>query len=264
MPHHETLQLLEERRSLRLFSDAPITQEVREALIQATLRAPSAGNLMNYSIIEVTNQEIKDRLAITCDHQPMIARAPLVWVFLADLHRLYDYFTQCDVPKLCERESREFHTPAEGEFLLAANDAIVAAQNAVVAAEALGMGSCYIGDIIENVEIHRELLDFPPWCFPVTMLIAGYPKKAPKGPKTPRIDQEFVVHNNRYKRLTPEELKQLYAKNEEHLSARYIKGAENFGQHLYLKKIGTDFAVELTRSFRKGLKEWCDGQVTRT
>ena len=39
--------------------------------------------------------------------------------------------------------------------MLAMADACIAAQNSVVAAESLGVGSCYIGDILENVEEHR-------------------------------------------------------------------------------------------------------------
>ena len=37
----------------------------------------------------------------------------------------------------------------------------IAAQNAVVAAESLGIGSCYIGDVIENAEQMREALHLP-------------------------------------------------------------------------------------------------------
>ena len=42
--------------------------------------------------------------------------------------------------------------PDVGDLLLAVSDANIAAQNAVTAAEAMGIGSCYIGDIMENAE----------------------------------------------------------------------------------------------------------------
>lgn len=54
---------------------------------------------------------------------------------------------------------------------------MIAAQNAVVAAEALGLGSCYIGDIVENAEEVAELLDLPPYTIPLSMLIIGTPRK---------------------------------------------------------------------------------------
>ena len=42
--------------------------------------------------------------------------------------------------------------------MLAVTDCAIAAQNAVTAADSLGLGSCYIGDIMEQCEFHRELL----------------------------------------------------------------------------------------------------------
>ena len=69
--------------------------------------------------------------------------------------------------------------PGEGDLLLACADAIIAAQSTVVAAESLGIGSCYIGDIIENCEIVRELLELPEILyFPAAMLVYGYPEES--------------------------------------------------------------------------------------
>lgn len=65
-----------------------------------------------------------------------------------------------------------FQAPTAGNQMLYA---IIAAQNAVVAAESLGLGSCYIGDILENVEIHQELLGLDPFTVPISMLVFGYP-----------------------------------------------------------------------------------------
>lgn len=65
--------------------------------------------------------------------------------------------------------------PGEGDLLLAVCDAVIAAQNAVVAAESFGIGSCYIGDIMENIEEQRDILDLPPYVFPAAMLVFGYP-----------------------------------------------------------------------------------------
>ena len=78
------------RKSIRAYMKKTIAPEVRAELLRATLRAPTAGNLMLYSIIEVADQSIKNKLVKTCDNQPFIARAPLVWLFLADYQRWYD------------------------------------------------------------------------------------------------------------------------------------------------------------------------------
>ena len=51
--------------------------------------------------------------------------------------------------------------PEEGDLFLASSDALIAAQNAVIAAESFGIGSCYIGDITEQYEVHKEMLNLP-------------------------------------------------------------------------------------------------------
>ena len=88
------------RKSVRAYEKRAIEPDVKAAILKATLRAPTAGNMMLYSIIDVTDQHIKERLAVTCDNQPFIARAPMVWVFLADYQRWYDYYLASDVEKV--------------------------------------------------------------------------------------------------------------------------------------------------------------------
>ena len=77
--------------------------------------------------------------------------------------------------------------PQEGDLFLACSDALIAAQTAVVAAESLGIGSCYIGDIMENYEAHRDLFGLPQYVFPICLLCFGYPTQGQmQRPMTPR------------------------------------------------------------------------------
>src|SRR5512146_1231971 len=112
----QVIEVLMKRRSVRAYERKEISAEVRAAILKATLRAPTAGNLMLYSIIEVTDQKIKDRLAVTCDNQPFIARAPMVWLFLADYQRWFDYFAASGVEALCEQRHIPFRKPEEGDL----------------------------------------------------------------------------------------------------------------------------------------------------
>jgi len=89
--------MIHNRRSTRVFDNRPVPEEVVDALVKATMRAPTAGNMMLYSILRVDDQEIKDELAKSCDNQPFIARSPLVMVFLADYQRWVDYFKRSGV-----------------------------------------------------------------------------------------------------------------------------------------------------------------------
>ena len=96
-----TIEVIGNRRSVRAYRDEPISQAEKDTIINAALRSPTAGNMMLYSIIEVNNQETKDKLVKTCDNQPFIARAPYVLLFLADYQRWYDYFIVSGVPQIC-------------------------------------------------------------------------------------------------------------------------------------------------------------------
>jgi hypothetical protein len=215
--------------------------------------------MMLYSILQVTAQEKKARLAKTCDNQPFIAKAPLVLIFLADMQRWYDYYEICAVPERCQKNGESFRTPEKSDLLLACCDALIAAQNAVIAAESLGIGSCYIGDIMENIEIHREMFDLPRWVFPVTMLCFGhYREPENKGTPRSRFDEKYVHFTDSYTRLAPEELQEMFASREQDFlkNGTFLKDATNYGQHFYLRKTGADFSKEMSRSVNVAIRDW--------
>ena len=91
---NEVLKQLYERRSVRVFEDREIGEDIVNDILKAAVMAPTAGNQQLYTIIKVTDQGIKDRLAESCDHQPFIAKAKLLLVFCADCLKWYRAFTE--------------------------------------------------------------------------------------------------------------------------------------------------------------------------
>ncbi|MFW9783625.1 MAG: nitroreductase family protein [Candidatus Heimdallarchaeota archaeon] len=251
---YQTIDLIEKRRTIRAYNSKNLSQEEIDLIIHGAMRAPTAGNMMFYSIIQVTDQDIKNKLAKTCDNQPHIAKAPLVLVFLADMQRWWDYFNVCEVEELCAEMGLNFETPQESDLLLACCDALIAAQNAVITAEALGIGSCYIGDIIENIEIHRELLNLSKWVFPITMVCFGYPKGDKEHiPLQPRFPQKFIHFINQYKRLNKQDFNEMFEGVER---GYYIKYAKNIGQKFYFAKLAADYSKEMRRSVKIAINDW--------
>jgi nitroreductase len=258
---NETLSIIDRRRSTRAYLNEPLTQAEKDAILHAAFRAPTGGNMMLYTIIEVEDQALKDRLAETCDHQPFIARAPYVLLFLADYQRWLDYFTHCEVEQRCRDLGLAYRVPQEGDLLLACCDALIAAQNAAIAAESLGIGSCYIGDILENAEIHREMFGLPRYTLPITLLCFGRPTlEHDTASHVPRFAPEFIAQRNTYHRLSPAELERMFKPAQARVfsSGEAVDGALNYGQHIYLRKFIADFSVEMTRSVREMLKNWQD------
>jgi nitroreductase len=251
---NETLELLEARRSTRAYEPTPLTGDDKQAIVHAAMRAPTAGNLMLYSILEVADQALKERLAVTCDDQSFIARAPWVLVFLADFQKWIDLFRVAGVGELPGVAHRA--TPGPADLVLACCDALIAAQNAVVAAESLGIGSCYIGDVLERGEEHAELLGLPNHTFPVTMLCLGRPKSGRRGRTTPRYEKH-VVHTDHYERLTDEELREVSDELDRlHAPRGFRPGVANLAQDVYARKFTAAFSVEANRSVTWWLERW--------
>jgi nitroreductase len=255
---NQVMEVLMKRKSIRAYEDREIPLEVRADILKATLRAPTAGNLMLYSILEITDQSMKDKLAVTCDNQPFIARAPMVWVFLADYQRWYDYFIASGVEEICKQKNLPLQKPEEADLFLACCDALIAAQNAVIAAESFGVGSCYIGDIMEQYETHRELLCLPQYVFPIGMLVFGYPTQQQKDREyTTRFDEKFIRFDNQYRRLSKEQFQEMFAEQQSRLpTGKSMQGITTVGQAAYLRKFSADFSMEMRRSVKKILKEW--------
>jgi FMN reductase (NADPH) len=251
---NETINLINERRTIRAYSSRKLTEEEINTIIHSAIRAPSAGNMMFYSIIQVKDQEMKEKLVKTCDNQPHIAKAPLVLLFLADVQRWWDYFKISNIDDQCEKENIEFQTPQESDLLLACCDALIAAQNAVIGAEALGIGSCYIGDVMENYEVHREIFSLPRWVFPITLICFGYPKgDKEKIPLTTRFPEKYIHFENHYERLNKEDFTEML-KNDQRMNP--LKEGESLAQLAYFKKLAADYSIEMRRSVKAALKEW--------
>ena len=74
---NEILRALHLRKSVRVFTEREIEREDKERILNASLQAPSAGCQILYTILDITDQDKKERLAELCDHQPFIAKAKM-------------------------------------------------------------------------------------------------------------------------------------------------------------------------------------------
>ena len=239
---NDTLSTIARRRSVRAFTDEPITAEHKSLILEAAFRAPTAGNQQLYTIIDITDEAVKKALVPICDDQPFIASAPMVLIFLADCLKWYDAF------KCAGCEPR---VPDVGDLMLAVSDTNIAAENAVIAAESLGIGSCYIGDVMENCEKLSALLNLPKYVFPAAMLVFGHPtKKAQSRELLPRIDRKYVVHENSYRRLSSDELRDAL----EWKSG--VRSYEDWIKAFCDRKYNSDFSKEMSRSVREYLKQY--------
>lgn len=239
---NDILRQLTNRKSMRVYTEQEISPADKALILKAATEAPTAGNQQLYTILDITDQSIKDQLVETCDHQNMIAEAKMVLIFCADCKKWYDAYlaTGCEPRK-----------PSIGDLMLAVSDTMIAAQNAVTAAESLGIGSCYIGDVMENCAEQRALLQLPEFVFPVGMLIFGYPTvQQLNRPKPARVDQKFIVHENGYRPLSSEELEEMWTPRSGAKS--YTEWMQSFCK----RKYNSEFSREMGRSVAEYLSQY--------
>lgn len=237
---NEILNALYARKSMRAYTGELIPAEKKELILKAACEAPTADNQQLYTILDITDQSIKDKLAVSCDNQPFIAEAEIVLIFCADCQKWYDAFVYggCE-PRL----------PRAGDLMLAVTDCAIAAQNAVTAADSLGLGSCYIGDVMEQCEIHRQMLNLPNYVFPAVMLVIGEPTQQQlERPKPKRCDLKHIVHENTYRRMEADELQEMLTS---HAGQRSY---EEWLAAFCKRKYQSDFSQEMSRSVEEYLK----------
>lgn len=160
------------RRSIRQFEDAPVPGPLVDRILAAAMRAPSAGNLQAYQICVVRDPVIRRRLDAASGNQGPIAAAPVVLVF-------------CAVPS---RSAAKYG--AKGEQLFCVQDATIACAYAQLAAASLGLGSVWIGAVHEP-EVMSAALGLSEDVWPTALLPIGYAAESP-APKSRRPLAEVV------------------------------------------------------------------------
>ena len=242
---NEIIKSLYARKSVRQYEKKQISPEEKKIILEAALQAPTAGNQNLYTILDITDQSLKDDLSRYCDNQPFIATAPLALIFLADCRRWFDSYRHAGLTS---------RPPEEGDLLLSVADAVIAAQNSVVAAEALGIGSCYIGDILEHEEKLRQALSLDEFVFPAAFVVYGYPTQGQKDRAKPgRPPLSYIVQENKYHRMDKQEHQQMF------LDKGSIKNESEFDEYIkafHKRKYESEFAGEMNRSAKRYLENF--------
>lgn len=202
---NETMRLLVERASCRNFADKPIPEDVLDSILDAGVHAATGGNLQPYSIIKIESGETKNRLAKMCE-QNFIAKAPVNLLFCIDWYRLERWAKLEIAPFTATRSFRH--------FWISFQDTIISAQNICTAADALDLGSVYIGTIMEFMPEVRDMCGLPKGVLPVVLLCLGYPKSALMVRR--KLGREVVVHNEKYRELDDSSLKKVFDEKYHH------------------------------------------------
>ena len=194
---------LKTRRTIRKYTQQPITDELLNRLFTEAARTQTMGNLQLYSVVVTRDTEMKQRLAPAHFNQPMVMEAPVVVTVCADFRRTSDW--------CAAREA----TPGYDNilsFMNAATDALLFCQSFCCLAEEIGLGICFLGTTIYMPHLIIEALQLPQLVFPVATLTVGWPAEKPN--QTERLPIESFVHKETYEPYTQERIDQFYAEKE--------------------------------------------------
>ncbi len=165
-------EVIERRYSLRDFDPSrDVAPKDVEKILQAAIRAPSAGNMQPWFFVVVREEKKKEALGRAALDQRFIARAPVVVVVCADPGRSATRYG------------------GRGVNLYCLQDTAAATENLLLAAVASGLGGCWVGAFHE--EEAARALDLPSHLRPVAIVPLGYPAWPAAG-RTARRDLKEV------------------------------------------------------------------------
>ena len=201
-----------------LYFNLSWTLLIVDRLIDVANNAPSGGNIQPISIIIVENNKNKQILSELVGRQPWVKNAPMSMIFCIDF---------CRVKRWAKQNEAEFKGEESfSHFMIAYADLMCAAQNIVILAEHYGLGTVYVGSVLESINETRSHFAIPEYVLPVMVLSIGYPKG--KNTNIPKLKSNDIVHYEKYTSLSDKEINDIY-KNKygdfDGVSKEYLKKA---------------------------------------
>lgn len=194
---------LETRRSIRLYSDKEVTDELLHRLLGEAQRTQTMGNLQLYSVVITRDEQMKQRLAPAHFNQPMVAAAPVVLTFCADFRRTSLW-----------AENRKA-VPGYDNFLSfinAMSDTLLYCQTFCNLADEEGLGYCYLGTTVYMPQAIINTLQLPRLVMPVATITLGWPDEKPE--QTDRLPLQAIIHAETYHDYTPQAIDRYYTPTE--------------------------------------------------
>lgn len=185
---NQTIQSMNNHRSIRKFLSKPIDEGTVNQIIEATRSMPTSQNGQQVSVVVVRDQDTKNKISVLSGNQPWIKVAPVFLVFVID-------FYKSGLATLKHNEEQHIQEGVDG-LAIGILDSGIALGGAIVAAESLGLGTVAIGGIRQGARKVIDLLKLPKYTFPINGLCIGH--MADESIKKPRLDIETFRHEEIY------------------------------------------------------------------
>lgn len=194
-----------ERTSVRRYEREPIPAETMDFIYKAVENTPTSYNGQQFSVIDIDNQELKEKL-YELTNQKQLKTCNRLLIFLSDYNKITLLANKkgLDVPPF---------TDTMDGVTIGIIDASLAMMSAVVAAQAAGLGSNCIGYLrTVDPKAVAELLKLPKGVFVVCGLALGVPREHPD--LKPKQPSSLVFHRNEYRQDNERMVEELEAYDE--------------------------------------------------
>jgi nitroreductase len=183
--------ILIDRRSVRRYERQAIEPEKLAFIYEAIRNAPTSYNGQQFSVVAVTDPEVKLKLYDIMG-QKQVKTSAVFFLFCLDFHQL----------ELAAKAKGvtfpDFQNSLNG-YTVGVVDATLAMHQAMVAAESQGLGTCCIGYARTADPVKTsEILGLPEKVAIVCGLAVGFPSETPD--LKPKRPVEITVFENRYGR----------------------------------------------------------------
>ncbi len=184
---NKTIETMLNHRSIRKFTEQKLDQETINTLVDVARHTSTSNFMQSYSIISVTDQDKKDKIA-KVGNQEYIASSGHLFIMVVDQNR------NKTIAQENGQDTEVLHS--FDRFLIGASDALLASQNILTAAESMGLGGVVLGSILNQANEISEILDLPELVFPILGIALGYPDQSPQ--LKPRLPREHMHFENTY------------------------------------------------------------------
>jgi len=154
------------RRSVRQFTEEPVSDEQVKEIIKAGMWAPSGLNNQPWRFAVVKSDEAREGLAGLTKYGKVIKGAPVSIAVFVDREAMYNDVKDHQSMGAC-------------------------LQNMLLAAHALGLGAVWLGEILNNAEKVRELIGLPETLELMAVIAIGHPARSDQ--KSSRKDMSEVL-----------------------------------------------------------------------
>lgn len=162
----EAYRMILTRKSIRDFTDEPVSEEMLRAILTAGAQAPSGKNNQPWRFVVVRDPDMKMLLAGETLYGRPVARASVIIPVFIDHKDMYDALKDHQAIGAC-------------------------LENILLAAHALGLGGVWLGEILRNKEAVRKHLGLESHYELMAVLAIGHPREA--GIKTGRKNVEELI-----------------------------------------------------------------------